>query len=563
VASANPAQSFGPPHPLGNKKQRESHGPTGSNLAVYANPRATILLPAGVLYPRRDRRDCSENPKPMENKTCLPQAGRSATGVPALDDILNGGLISDRLYLLDGEPGTGKTTLSLQFLLEGVRAGEKCLYITLSETREELVTGAGSHGWSLDGLEIVELVADENDLDGDSQITMYQPSEIELSETTKKVLEAVNRTNPTRIVFDSLSEMRLLAQSSLRYRRQILALKQFFVGRKCTVLLLDDRTSEGHDLQLQSIAHGVISLEQLVPVYGKERRRIRIKKMRGSDFRGGFHDFSIKNSGIEIYPRLVAADHSEVFPASAIKSGITALDTLLGGGPDRGTSTLLMGPAGSGKSTIAVQYAVAAAQRGDHSVIFAFDESIATLQARTQSLGIPLELGRGPGQVRVTQIDPAELSPGEFTSLVREAVEKDHARVVVIDSLNGYLNAMPEEKFLTAQLHELLTYLGRQGVTTLMVVAQHGLLGTTMQSPVDTSYLADSVVLLRYFEYAGEVKKAVSVVKKRSGAHEGTIRELWFDAHGIHLGKPLKEFRGILTGTPVELRSMPHDLSET
>jgi circadian clock protein KaiC len=495
----------------------------------------------------------------MENKNLAPQAARCATGIPGLDDILNGGLISDRLYLLDGEPGTGKTTLSLQFLLEGVRAGEKCLYITLSETREELLTGAASHGWSLDGLEIIELVADENELDADSQITMYQPSEVELSETTREVLEAVKRTNPSRVVFDSLSEMRLLAQSSLRYRRQILALKQFFVGRKCTVLLLDDRTSEGHDLQLQSIAHGVISLEQLVPYYGKERRRLRIKKMRGSDFRGGYHDFSIQQSGLLVYPRLVAAEHSEHFPRATIKSGITALDRLLGGGPERGTSTLLMGPAGSGKSTVAVQYAVAAADRGDHSVIFAFDESVATLEARTESLGIRLKEGRGAGEVRVTQVDPAELSPGEFAFLVREAVEKDGAKVVVIDSLNGYLNAMPEEKFLTAQLHELLSYLGRQGVTTLMVVAQHGLLGSSMQSPVDTRYLADSVVLLRYFEDAGEVKKAVSVVKKRSGAHEGTIRELWFDQNGIHLGEPLKNFRGILTGTPVELHDRSHD----
>jgi circadian clock protein KaiC len=498
--------------------------------------------------------------KPMDKKTALPQPSRSTTGVPAFDDILQGGLISDRLYLLDGEPGTGKTTLSLQFLLEGVRNKEKCLYITLSETKEELLAGARSHGWSLDGIEIVELIADENDLDGESQVTMFHPSEVELSETTKKVLDAVKRINPNRVVFDSLSEMRLLAQNSLRYRRQILALKQFFVGRRCTVLLLDDRTSEGHDLQLQSIAHGVISLEQLVPIYGKERRRLRVKKLRGSAFRGGFHDFSIRDSGIEVYPRLIAAEHSEPFLRSSIKSGITALDTLLGGGPERGTSTLLMGPAGSGKSTIAVQYAVAAAERGEHAVIFAFDESSATLEARTESLGIKLAQGRGAGQIRVTQVDPAELSPGEFTYLVRDAVERDHAKVVVIDSLNGYLNAMPEEQFLTAQLHELLTYLGRQGVTTLMVVAQHGLLGSNMQSPVDTSYLADSVVLLRYFEFAGEVKKAVSVVKKRSGAHEGTIRELFFDKDGIHLGQPLKGFRGILTGTPVELRSPSQDL---
>ena len=482
-----------------------------------------------------------------------PQVQRSTTGVPGLDDILNGGLLSHRLYLIDGDPGAGKTTLALQFLLEGVQAGEKCLYITLSETKEELSAGAASHGWSLDGIEIVELIAEESDLDGESQVTMYHPSEVELTETTRRVLDAVEKTNASRIVFDSLSELRLLAQNSLRYRRQILALKQFFIGRKCTVLLLDDRTSEGSDLQLQSIAHGVVSLDQLSPVYGAERRRLRVMKLRGSSFRGGYHDFTIREGGIVVFPRLVASEHSEPFDRERIKSGVTALDALLGGGPDRGTSTLLMGPAGSGKSTIAVQYAVAAAERGDHAVIFAFDESLATLKARTEALGIKFSEGLEAGQVKVQQVDPAELSPGEFVGLVRESVEKNHARVVVIDSLNGYMNAMPEEQFLTAQLHELLTYLGRQGVTTLMVVAQHGMVGAQMQSPIDTSYLADSVVLLRYFEYAGKVKKAISVVKKRSGAHEESIREIRFDGQGIHLSEPLSKFRGILSGIPVPI----------
>jgi circadian clock protein KaiC len=363
----------------------------------------------------------------------------------------------------------------------------------------------------------------------------------------------VQRTNPTRIVFDSLSEMRLLAQSSLRYRRQILALKQFFVGRNCTVLLLDDRTSEGSDLQLQSIAHGVIALEQLSPVYGPARRRLKVTKCRGTSYRAGYHDFSIQHGGIVAFPRLVAAEHRQAFERGRIESGVTALDAMLGGGPDRGTSTLLLGPAGSGKSTLAVQYAVAAAERGDHAVVFAFDESVATLEARTEALGIALARGRGAGQVQVDQIDPAEVSPGEFAAIVRDAVEKDNARVVVIDSLNGYMHAMPEEKFLTAQLHELLTYLGRQGVTTIMVVAQHGLMGATMVAPVDTSYLADSVVLFRFFEYGGKVKKAISVVKKRSGAHEESIRELRFDGSGIHLSEPLTHYRGILTGIPVEI----------
>jgi circadian clock protein KaiC len=488
-----------------------------------------------------------------------PQVKRSTTGVPGLDDILNGGLLSHRLYLIDGDPGAGKTTLALQFLLEGIHVGEKCLYITLSETKEELSAGAASHGWSLDGIEIVELIAEESDLDGESQVTMYHPSEVELTETTRRVLDAVEKTNASRVVFDSLSELRLLAQNSLRYRRQILALKQFFVGRKCTVLLLDDRTSEGSDLQLQSIAHGVVSLDQLAPVYGAERRRLRVMKLRGSRFRGGYHDFTIREGGIVVFPRLVASEHSEPFDRERIKSGVTALDALLGGGPDRGTSTLLMGPAGSGKSTIAVQYAVSAADRGDHAAIFAFDESLATLKARTEALGVRFTEGLEAGQVKVQQVDPAELSPGEFVGLVRESVEKNNARVVVIDSLNGYMNAMPEEQFLTAQFHELLTYLGRQGVTTLMVVAQHGMVGAQMQSPIDTSYLADSVVLLRYFEYAGKVKKAISVVKKRSGAHEETIRELRFDRQGIHLSEPLSKFRGILSGIPVPIDSDKDD----
>ena len=481
------------------------------------------------------------------------QIERTRTGIEGLDDILAGGLLAHRLYLVDGDPGAGKTTLALQYLMEGAKQGEKCLYITLSETKEELLAGAHSHDWLLEGVEIVELISDEDDLDTDSQITMYPAAEVELHETTKRILAAVEKFNPTRVVFDSLSELRLLAQSSLRYRRQILALKQFFVGRKCTVILLDDKTSEGSDLHLQSIAHAVITLEQLAPIFGAARRRLRVIKFRGTDYRGGYHDFVIRQGGLSVFPRLVAIEHDKSFVRDRIKSGVTALDSLLGGGPDRGTSTLLMGPAGSGKSTVAVQYAVAAAERGEHAVIFAFDESADTLEARTSSLGIKFKEGRDAGQVQVQQIDPAELSPGEFAFLVRKAVEKDNARVVVIDSLNGYMNAMPEEKFLTAQLHELLTYLGRQGVTTLMVVAQHGMLGADMRSPVDTSYLADSVVLLRYFEYAGKVKKAISVVKKRSGAHEESIREMWFDNEGIHLSEPLAQYRGILTGTPQEI----------
>jgi circadian clock protein KaiC len=478
---------------------------------------------------------------------------RSPTGIEGLDQILSGGFIAHRLYLVDGDPGSGKTTLGLQYLLEGRKRGERGLYVTLSETREELEVVASSHGWSLEGIDLVELTASENDLAADTQLTMYHPSEVELSETTRMVLEAVRKSNATRIVFDSLSELRLLAQNSLRYRRQILALKQFFSGRKCTVLLLDDRTAEGHDTQLQSIAHGVLSLEQLAPLYGAERRRLRVLKMRGSSYRGGYHDFCIRPGGLVVFPRLVAAEHDMPYNEAQIRSGVTALDNLLGGGPDRGTSTLFIGPAGSGKSTLAMQYASAAASRGDHAIIFAFDESVPTLRVRSRSLGFQYKEGKGAGEIELRQIDPAEVSPGEFAHMVRDAVEIDKARVVVIDSLNGYINAMPEEQFLTMQLHELLSYLGRHGVTTFLVVAQHGLMGSTMSSPVDTSYLADSVVMLRYFEYGGKVKKAISVVKKRSGVHEESIRALHFDQHGVHLSEPLSRYRGIMSGVPVEL----------
>ncbi|HEY2588548.1 MAG TPA: ATPase domain-containing protein [Tepidisphaeraceae bacterium] len=486
----------------------------------------------------------------LTSKPELPGNAPSATGTAGLDQILGGGFTRNRLYLIEGDPGAGKTTLALCYLLQGAKQGERGMYVTLSETREEINAVAESHGWSLDPIHVVELVASEENLTPDSQYTMYHPSETELGETTRAVLEQVERFKPTRVVFDSLSELRLLAQNPLRYRRQILALKQFFAGRNCTVLLLDDRTSEESDLQVRSIAHGVLTLEQLSPEYGAERRRLRVVKMRGKAYKGGYHDFTIVRGGLDVFPRLVAADHHQAFARDQVTSGVGPLDRLLGGGLDRGTSTLIMGPAGSGKSSVAVQYACAAAARGERAALFAFDESRGTLLTRSAAMGMDLQSQIDAGRIVVQQIDPAELSPGEFVHAVRRQVETCDCRLVIIDSLNGYMNAMPEEKFLSIQLHELLTYLGQKGVTTILVVAQHGLVGGTMQSPVDVSYLADSVILTRYFEYKGRVKKAISVVKKRSGSHEETIRELRLDTGGIRVGEPLEALHGVLTGVP-------------
>lgn len=487
------------------------------------------------------------------------KATRLLTGVPGLDDVLHGGLIPKRLYLVEGNPGAGKTTLALQFLHQGVRVGERCLYVTLSETREELLAGAGSHGISLDGIDIVELSGHENDFSGNNDLTMYHPSEVELTETTREVLQAIERINPSRMVFDSLSELRLLAQSSLRYRRQILALKQFFVSRHCTVLLLDDRTAEGADLQLQSIAHGVISLSHSAPAYGQTLRRLEVIKYRGSDFRSGFHDMSIRLGGLAVYPRLMAAEHHQPFTRETVASGVAALDDLLGGGVDRGTSTLLVGPPGCGKSTVALQYANAAALRGDHAAIYVLDESRAVLLDRARSLGMNVSEGVGQGQIMVRQVDPTEISPGEFAAMVRTSVEQDCARVVVIDSLNGYLHAMPNDRFLTAQLHELLAYLNNHGVATFLVAAQGGLMGSTARSPVDASYLADAVMVMRMYEHQGKVKKAVSVLKKRSGHHQESIRQLWFDHDGVHLSEPLSHLRGVMAGVPVEIALNGHE----
>jgi circadian clock protein KaiC len=475
---------------------------------------------------------------------------RISTGSGGLDEILGGGVDPRRMYLYEGKPGTGKTTLALQFLLDGARRGERALYISLSETERELELVAHRHGWSLDGIDIFELVPPETTLDPSQELTILQPAEMELGETSRLIFDKVDEVDPVRVVVDSLSELRLLAQSPLRYRRQVLALKHFFSSRTCTVILLDDLTAHEKDLQLHSIAHGVVLLEQTAIAYGAERRRLRVVKMRGIPFKGGFHDFTIERGGLKIYPRLVAAEHHKDFIGDFVPSGNAELDKLLGGGLERGTNALLIGAAGVGKSSIAVTYAIAAAQRGERTTIFAFDEGKGTIRARAHTLGLPFDDALDRGQIRLHQIDPAELAPGEFAHRVRDAVERDNTRIVIIDSLNGYLNSMPDEQFLVLQMHELLTYLSQLGVLTLLVLAQHGLVGP-METPLDISYLSDAVLMLRYFEYDGTVRRALSVVKKRSGQHEHTIREFRLAHGGVRLGPPLKGFTGVYSGTPV------------
>jgi circadian clock protein KaiC len=479
-----------------------------------------------------------------------PVVNADSTGIAGLDEILCGGLTPDRVYLIEGVPGSGKTTLALQFLLEGVRRGERVLYVTLSETKHELRGITKSHDWSLDGIDVRELVPSEASLSPDDQYTMFHPSEVELSETTKAILADVDRLKPRRVVFDSLSEMRLLAGNPLRYRRQLLALKQFFVGRNCTVLLLDDMTSTNHDLQVQSIVHGVVRLEQMNPEYGGERRRLIVLKYRGVAMRGGYHDYVIKKGGLFVFPRLIARHHQAEASGGWLTSGVPAIDELLGGGLERGSSTLVVGAAGTGKSTLALQFAVEAAARGEHAAMFIFDESVITLQRRATGLGIGLAQHLADGRISVQPVDPAELSPGEFAHAIMACVEQRNARVVVIDSLNGYMAAMPEERFLITQLHELLAYLGQAGVATILVSAHQGLIGSNMQSAVDATYLADAVILMRYFEARGEVRQAISVMKKRGGPHERTVREFHLASDGLHVGEPLREFRGVLTGVP-------------
>ena len=471
------------------------------------------------------------------------------TGVEGLDDILAGGLTRGRVFLLEGSPGTGKTTIATQFLMEGAAKGERCLYVTLSETEDEMRDSADSHGWTLEGIDLFELVPPESLLDDEQQQSLLYSSDLELGETTRRIFEAFARVKPDRVVLDSLSEIRLLAQSSLRYRRQILALKHFFSTQKATVLMLDDLTADVADKTVHSVAHGVVRLEELSPEYGPERRRMRVIKYRGRRFRGGFHDFVIDTGGVRAFPRLVSSEHKTDFVRDVLKSDSEELDALLGGGVERGSSVLVLGPAGTGKSLLVLTFVAAAIARGERAAMFVFDEEMGLLFNRAKGLGIDMQKMVDTGNLIIEQVDAAELSPGEFSQRVRNCVERHKARTIIIDSLNGYQAAMPEENALILHMHELLQYLNRQGATTFLTVAQHGLVGD-MKAPVDVTYLADTVVLLRYFEAQGRVRRAMSIIKKRTGRHEDTIREFRIGDYGIRLGEPLAGFQGVLRGVP-------------
>lgn len=475
---------------------------------------------------------------------------KQSTGVAGLDEVLRGGLPAHRLYVVEGNPGAGKTTLALQFLLEGVRLGQRVLYVTLSETMDELRDVALSHGWSLDGIDLLELNSLSDRLQEEANYTVYHPSDVELGETTQRIRTKVEELNPERVALDSVSELKILSETGVRYRREILGLKQFFAGRKCTVLVLDDRTNRDGEEQLQSIAHGVLSVERQGREYGNTRRQFHIVKMRGVRFLDGRHDFVIHTGGIQIYPRLTASDVVTQGNPGTVQSGIPELDALLGDGLDRGSSTLLIGPAGCGKTTLCSQFLLAALERGEAVTCYLFEESRETFLLRSAGFGTNFEPYVASGLLELVRIDIADLSPGEFSNRVRLTVERRNARFVVIDSLNGYLNGMPSEQFLMIHMHELLAYLGQKGVVTILTIAQHGMLGPGMQTPVDVSFLADTVILLRFFEAAGEVRQAISVVKKRRGLHERTLREMRIGATGVKIGEVLREFEGVLTGVP-------------
>jgi circadian clock protein KaiC len=484
-----------------------------------------------------------------------PEQQRASTGIPGLDDVLGGGLPTNHLYLVEGNPGAGKTTLGLQFLVSGAARAQKGLYVTLSETARELRTVAASHGWQLEGIEVYELVSSEG-LGPEAEQSILHPSEIELGETVRDIMAVVDRFKPDRVVFDSLSEMRLLAQNPLRYRRQVLALKKFFDERNTTVMLLDDRSARETEQQLHSIAHGVIALEQAVDQYGPERRRLRVIKMRGIPFRGGEHDFVLDTGGIRVYPRLVAAEHRHVTEFSIVSTGTPMLDQVMGGGLARGSNVLFMGPSGGGKTTTAVSCVRAALLRGEKAAYYLFDEGLSTLLNRSRALGIDVEPFLASGQLQIVQLDPAEVSPGEFAHMVRRDVEDGHVNIVVIDSLNAYLQAMPGSKHLMLQMHELLTYLNHRSIVSILVLGQHGLVGD-VRTEIDMSYLADALLLFRYFEARGRLLKAISIVKSRITNHELSIREFRLGPGGVEVGEELDDFEGVLVGATVYRGSMP------
>jgi circadian clock protein KaiC len=475
----------------------------------------------------------------------IPEQKRASTGIAGLDYVLGGGLPANHLYLVEGTPGAGKTTLGLQFLRQGVQEGEKGLYITLSETASELDTVAKSHGWSLEGIEVFQLVADDG-LSPESEQSILHPSEVELGETTRGIMTAAERLKPSRVVFDSLSEMRLLAQNPLRYRRQVLALKTFFSTRECTVLLLDDLSSRNDDLQLQSIAHGVIVLEQYVNAYGPERRRIRVLKMRGIPYRGGEHDCSLTTGGLNVFPRLSAPAIDPKHKRDIVGTGSVELDRLLGGGLTRGSNTLFMGPSGVGKTTTAIACTRERLLKGERAAYYLFDENLGTLLLRSSSLGLDVEPFLENGQLEIFTLDPADVSPGEFANMVRASVDRG-ATTVVIDSLNAYLQAMPGDKHLMLQMHEVLTHLNHRNVVTILILAQHGVVGD-MRGDIDLSYLSDGIMMFRFFEGRGSLLKAVSVVKSRTTHHELTIREFRLTQNGVEVGEALGDFEGVMTG---------------